>query len=169
MVDKIRSNTNPILNTSMDRREAIERSLRFGAGLVLIGMLPPSLSGCAVEDALEPSAVGNTGLVGMSLTPAPDAEILLAPYKAGDLLDEQYKLVAIERAQDKHLRICLVDVKHGGKMEIELFRHASASLPRTRISSPGSGNLAGFLMATIRPMTVESTFSLPWMATTASL
>jgi hypothetical protein len=125
MVDKLHSNSNPILNAAMDRREAIERSLRFGAGLMLIGMLPASLSGCAVEGALEPTAAGNTGLVGMSLTPAPDAEILLAPYKVGDLLDEQYKFVTIERAQDKHLRICLVDIKHGGTMEIELFRHAA--------------------------------------------
>ncbi len=124
MVDKLHSNPNPLLNTSMDRREAIERGLRFGAGLVLIGMLPPSLSGCAIDDVLEPAAADNKGLVGMSLTPAPDAEILLAPYKVGDLLDEQYKFVAVERAQDNHLRICLVDVEHGGTMEIELFRHA---------------------------------------------
>ena len=125
MVDKIQPHPSPILNASMDRREAIERGLRFGAGLVLIGMLPPSLSGCAAEDALEPTIAGKAGLVGMSLTPAPDAEILLAPYSIGDLLDEQYKFISVERAQDNHLRICLVDVEHGGTMEVELFRHAA--------------------------------------------
>lgn len=115
------------LDRMLSRRELLEGGVRLGVGVALVGALP-LLAGCDVDGQTaavhHPGAtVGSSAdLLSAGSRPAPEAEILLAPYRVGDLIDEQYRLVGVSRAADAHLRLHLKHVRRGGNLEVELFR-----------------------------------------------
>lgn len=125
----------PAAPGGLDRRELLRRGLSGGAGLALLGLAPVLGTGC---ESTETGAGGPTGLATRAsaltetLRPGgyaadPGAEIVIRPYKPGDLLEERYLFVAVERARDSHLRVRLRDVKYGGELEMELFRRGDDS------------------------------------------
>ncbi len=121
-----------VLARVMDRRQLLEGGVRLGVGVALVGALP-LLAGCDVDGA-EPSVDGSkccgkkyAHLGKNGSAPAPEAEVLMAPHVMGDVIDERYRLVAMERAPDSHLRLHLEHIKRGGRLEIEIFRHDQGS------------------------------------------
>ena len=117
------------IDRGISRRELLEGGVRLGVSVALVGALP-MLAGCEVQGqtdtAAAPGQGANQDLLSAGGRPAPEAEILLAPYRFGDVLDEQYRLVGVSRAADAHLRLHLKHVRRGGSLEIELFRRTEA-------------------------------------------
>lgn len=107
-------------------------------GVLAAGTAGSVLEGCAAgEGPAGPTAAGTTTVgttsgalthadLGPPLQPAPEFLPLLQPLRPGDVLEEKWRLLAIERWHDGHLRIKLVDVQHGGPLELELFRAPAA-------------------------------------------
>lgn len=125
--DTTPSESATIFDRAMSRRQLLEGGVRLGVGVALVGALP-MLAGCDVDaSAAAPAeAAANLDLFSAGSQPAPEAEILLAPHRLGDVLDEQYRLVGVSRAADAHLRLHLKHVRRGGNLEIEVFRRGDA-------------------------------------------
>jgi hypothetical protein len=120
--------TDGLLEQVMDRRQLLESGVRLGVGVALVGAVP-LLASCDVEGD-EANARGGHKCGGKKHKrlgkngsgPAPEAEVLVSPHAMGDIIDDTYRLVAMERAPDSHLRLHLEHVKRGGGLEVEIFR-----------------------------------------------
>ena len=124
--------THILMDRVMDRRQLLEGGVKLGVGVALVGALP-LLSSCDMEEASSSghkcAGKRHAQLGKHGNKPAPEAEILVAPHAMGDVLEDQYRLVGIERAPDGHLQLHLQHVKRGGALEVEIFRRINRRRP----------------------------------------